>query len=80
MVEPTDFQKFRTERDIDPEFIRKDDMGRPMYSFLLSYKFAGSTWGGVSIWAYSFEDAQERAKAMRESLEVLGQIGGVIPG
>jgi hypothetical protein len=80
MSDPIDFQKFKIERDIDPEFIRKDDFGRTMYSFALSYEFAGSEWGGVSIWAYSFDDAQERVKAMRESLELLGQIGGVIPG
>jgi hypothetical protein len=32
-----------------------------------------STWS-AKIWAYSFEDAEMRVKAMRESLAVCGQV------
>jgi hypothetical protein len=78
MTEPIDFQTFKAERDIDPEFIMVDDFGRKLYAYALSYDFDGSTWGGISVWAYSMEDAQNRVNAMRENLILLGQIGGII--
>lgn len=79
MTEPIDLQSFRNERDIAPDFIAVDDFGRKLYNYALSYDFDGSTWGGVSVWAYSMEDAQNRVNAMRENINLLGQIGDVIP-
>ena len=79
MTDPIDLQRFKNERDIDPEFIMTDDFGRRLYMHALSYEFNGSTWGGVTVWAYSMEDAQSRVDAMRESLTLLGQIGAIIP-
>ncbi len=79
MSEPIDFTKIKNERDIDPEHIRKDDFGRTMYEFRLSYQFDGKTWGGVTVWAYSFGEAEARVKSMRDSLIVLGQLGGIVP-
>lgn len=78
MSDPIDFQTFKNERDIDPEFIRADDFGKKLYCYALSYDFDGSTWGGVTVWAYSMEDAQNRVNAMRENIALLGQIGGII--
>lgn len=78
MSDPIDFIEHRNKRDIDPEHIREDDFGRPMYEFLLSYEFNNSTWGGVTVWAYSMEEAEQRVAAMRESLVLLGQLGGVL--
>lgn len=57
----------------DPEHISHDDYGRPLYRFLLEYEMDGKSWGGVDVWAYSFDDAENRVKAMRESLMVRGQ-------
>lgn len=37
----------------DPEHVIKDQFGRPMYRFALSYQMDGKTWG-TEVWAYSF--------------------------
>jgi len=63
----------------DPEFVRQDDYGRPLYHFGLSYEFDGRTWA-AELWAYSFEDAEARVAAMRGTLTVCGQTYSVIPG
>lgn len=57
----------------DPKFIRKDDYGRPLYKFALSYRFDGRQWA-AHVWAYSWEDAEQRVIGMRQSLTVDGQI------
>lgn len=79
MTDPIDFTERLNKRDIDQNHIRKDDFGRPMYEFILSYEFNGSTWGGVTVWAYSMDEAEQRVAAMRESLVLLGQLGGLVP-
>jgi hypothetical protein len=38
----------------------------------------GRTWS-VDLWAYSFEDAENRAVAMRETAVIGGQIKAIIP-
>ena len=63
----------------DAEFVRKDDFGRPLYLYALSYQFDGGTWGGVDVWAYSMEDAQARVDAMRQSIVLLGQTYSILP-
>lgn len=62
----------------DPEFVKQDDFGRPMYLYLLRYEMDASLWQ-TDVWAYSEEDAGNRVKAMRESLELLGQAFNAIP-
>jgi hypothetical protein len=62
----------------DPEFVRKDDFGRPLYAFALEYQMDGGTWS-TQVWAYSHEDAEARVAAMRESLAVRGQLFGMTP-
>lgn len=57
----------------DPEYIRKDDYGREMFCFLLSYEMNGGHWS-AEVWAYDEEEAQRRVAAMRESLTYDGQI------
>jgi hypothetical protein len=79
MSDIIDLNAERSKRDQpDPEFVRKDDFGRPLYTFLLSYEMAGSQWR-AEIWAYSFEDAEARVQAMRESLKVDGQAYSTVP-
>jgi hypothetical protein len=79
MSDIIDLNAERSKRDQpDPEFVRKDDFGRPLYTFLLSYEMAGSQWC-AEIWAYSFEDAEARVQAMRESLKVDGQAYSTVP-
>lgn len=62
----------------DPECIRKDEYGRPLYLFTLEYRMPDGAYG-AEIWAYSIEDAEARVTAMRSSLTVLGQIHCIIP-
>ncbi len=62
----------------DAEFVRKDDFGRPLYHYGLSYDFEGGSWS-AEIWAYSMEDAKARVGAMRDSLTLLGQTYSVLP-
>lgn len=78
----TDIIDLSTERNKraapDAEFVRQDDYGRPMYTFLLSYEMDGSGWS-TEVWAYDVEDAEKRVAAMRESLKVDGQIFASFP-
>jgi hypothetical protein len=63
----------------DADLVRLDDSGSPLYLFFLQYEMGGSQWGGVDVWAYSFEDAENRVRAMRQSLVLLGQAYSIIP-
>lgn len=63
----------------DAEHIRQDQFGRPMYRFALAYVMDGKTWS-AEVWAYSFEDAEQRVAAMRASLSVAGQVHSEIAG
>lgn len=62
----------------DPEFIRKDDFGREMFSFALSYNMGDATFG-INLWAYDLADAEAKVAAMRESLRIDGQVYCVVP-
>jgi hypothetical protein len=77
--EPIDLAAERNKREApDPEFVRKDDFGRMLYTFLLSYEMDGARWTN-EVWAYSFEDAEARVAAMRANLKVDGQAFSVVP-
>lgn len=62
----------------DAGCMKADDFGQPMYLFALQYQFDGKTWA-AEIWAYSWDDAEARVAAMRESLAIVGQTYSVIP-
>lgn len=62
----------------DPEFVRKDDYGRPMYVFCLEYEMDANHWS-IQLWAYDLEDAKRRCAAIRKSGEVQYQIMGIRP-
>lgn len=57
----------------DAEHVRRDDFGRPLYRYLLTYSMDGSEWG-ADVWAYTMEDAEARVQAMRTSLKLEGQV------
>lgn len=61
----------------DPEFIRKDDFGREMFCFTLSYDMGDATYG-IHLWAYDLADAEAKVVAVRESLRCDGQVFCVI--
>ena len=62
----------------DPEFCCKDDYGRDLFTFLLSYEMDGKRYG-TQVIAYSQEDAEARVVAMRASLTYDGQLFEVVP-
>ena len=79
MTDIIDLNAKRNEREQpDAEHMRRDDFGRPLYEYALHYRFAEGRWG-ATIWAYSMEDAAARVAAMRESLELDGQIFTSLP-
>ena len=61
-----------------PEFVRKDEYGRPLYCFLLDYQMDGSSYS-TEVWAYDEAEAQKRVQAMRESLAYAGQLFECVP-
>jgi hypothetical protein len=74
MSDPIDLSAERDKRTgPDAEHVRKDEFGRPLFRFLLSYEMDGEMWGGVDVWAYSMDDAQRRVDAMRASARLDGQ-------
>lgn len=61
----------------DEEFVKRDDFGREMFAFLISYEMADSPWS-THIWAYDEADAQARVDAMRQSLVLDGKVFSAI--
>lgn len=77
--EPIDLTAERNRRaEPDPEFVMRDDYGRKLFTFLLSYEMDGKQWS-TQIWAYDLTDADSRVAAMRASLKVDGQAFGQVP-
>lgn len=73
-----DLAKLRAERDRpDPDCRRVDEHGAELSLFALQYSMDGKTWCS-ELWAYSMQDAENRVKAMRASLDVLGQVHAII--
>jgi hypothetical protein len=79
MTDIIDIQRARASRDQpDADCVRKDDYGRALYLFALHYEMDSHTWG-TEVWAYSWEDAEARVAAMRDSLCVSGQMMAIVP-
>jgi len=74
-----DISVARASRDKpDSDCVRRDDDGRELGLYALSYSMGRSTWS-LEVWAYSMEDADNRVAAIRESLTLLGQVHSIIP-
>ena len=58
----------------DADCVRIDQDGTPMFRFGLEYRMDDKAWAGIELWAYSFEDAELRVAAIRESLTLFGQV------
>lgn len=75
-----DLNEKRNERERpDPEFVLRDDFGRPMFTFGVEYRMDDRRWSFHLI-AYSWEDAEKRAEAIRANGKVYGQIMSRVPG
>ena len=80
MADTIDLSAERSKREMpDAGCLRKDDYGQELRLFALEYRMGGAAWA-LDVWAYSWEDAENRVAAMRESLVVSGQVYSVIPG
>lgn len=81
MPDLIDLAAERNKRDApDPQFVRTDDFGRPMYAYSVRYAtMDGKQWGGVTIWAYDFAEALRRMEAIRASGKVDGQLMAEVP-
>ena len=62
----------------DPEFVRKDEYGRELFCFLLSYEQDGRGYS-TDLWAYDEADARAKVAAMRSSLVFDGQLFEQLP-
>jgi extradiol dioxygenase family protein len=62
----------------DPEFISQDEYGRKVYTFCVEYDFEGHQFS-FHLQAYSWEDAEAKVAALRQSAKVYGQMHSVIP-
>ena len=79
MAEITDLAAERNRRaQPDPEFVRQDDYGRPVYCFGVEYRFNDRTYS-FQLWAYSWEDAEAKVASIRESGKVFGQLYSQAP-
>lgn len=61
-----------------PDLIMFDEDGRELRTYALRYEFEGSYWS-TTIMAYSFDDAENRVNAMRQSLELRGELHAIVP-
>lgn len=74
-----DLQKVKADREApDADCIKRDEYGRPLYTFGLEYELDGKTFT-VSIVAPSMDEAERHASSMRNSVTVYGQIYSVVP-
>ena len=62
----------------DASLLSHDESGRELRTYAFDYEMDGETWG-FSILAYSMEDAERRARAIRSSVKLCGEIHSVIP-
>ena len=80
MIDIVDLSAIRNARDRpDPDLICKDAFGRELRTYVLEYAMGDRRWG-LSIIAYSMEDAEARVAAMRDSLVLCGELHRVVPG
>jgi hypothetical protein len=62
----------------DPDCVCEDEAGRPLYCFAIDYRYCDRNFT-VTIWAYSWEDAEERLRGIRHTGAVVGKIISVTP-
>ena len=79
MSEIIDLGAERSKREQpDPEFVSQDEYGRPLYTFGVEYEFSGGIYS-FHLTAYSWEDAEAKVAAIRESGKVFGQMFSRVP-
>jgi hypothetical protein len=62
----------------DADCVTTDPQGRDMALFLVCFTHDGAE-VGLHIWAYDFDDAEDRVQSIRSSASVYGQISSNVP-
>lgn len=79
MADVIDLTAERNRRDgPDADHIRQDEYGRPLYEFVFDYRMDDGTYT-FSLFAYDWEDAERRAKAISQGVVLVGQLHQVVP-
>lgn len=79
MTDIIDLTAERNRRDRpDAEHVRKDEYGRELYEFLMDYQMGDGTYS-FSVFAYDWEDAERRARAISQGVVVVGQLHCMVP-
>jgi hypothetical protein len=79
MSEVIDLSSERNRRNTpNPEHVRHDEYGSPLYEFLFDYEMGGGFYS-FSLFAYDWEDAERRAAAISAGVTVAGQLHAVDP-
>jgi len=74
MSEVIDLGVMRNQREApDPENVRRDEYGRPLYRFMAEYEMGRDRYG-IDIWAYDQSDAENKVVAIRKGLVLSGQL------
>ena len=74
MTDPIDLTAFRNAKaEPDEDCLTRDEYGRPLYTFLLTYEMDGKSYG-AEIVAYDEEEAHQKIAAMRLTLAYEGKL------
>lgn len=75
---PIDINAERNKRTMpDPSLCKKDDFGRVLLPFTCSYQMPDGEYALI-LMAYTYEDAEAKMKALRESGRVEGMLMGTV--
>lgn len=79
MSEIVDLAQVRNAKERpDPQFVRQDEYGRPLYTFSYSFEHEGKRYG-FHFLAYSFDDAQAKLDSIRSTAVLDGQVYAEVP-
>ena len=74
MTDPIDLSAERDKREgPDPEYVKRDEYGRPLYTFIAEYRRGDATFS-IEFWAYDQDDAQAAVAAMNTGVTLVGQV------
>lgn len=62
----------------DPELVSQDEYDRPLYTFGAECEMEGRSFSFTLV-AYSWEDAEVKVAAIRDSAKVFGQLFSQVP-
>jgi hypothetical protein len=79
-----DISKIRQQRQAeadgvpDPDCVRHDEYGRPLYCYIIEYHHQGATYS-LDLWCYSEAEAIDHMLSIAAGASYVGQKLGIIP-